>query len=157
MNSTLARPVLTTSFAATSLIGITFLLCFWLSVDVATAIVRASFFAVAMAAVHWCGYRLYVAQETLTMPSRNVNFSHVRPHLPLIASTQLPCLLLAAMLLDGGRGFRICIAAVFAHWLAIAFISARDRAELTVMDTFIMRWGFFPCLACAIFIGNLIW
>ena len=44
-----------------------------------------------------------------------------------------------------------------AHWLAIAFISARDRSNLTTMDTFVMRWGFFPCLVCAALIGNAIW
>ncbi len=91
------------------------------------------------------------------MASRNVDFSHVRPHLYIITLTQLPCVLIAAMLLDGGRGFRICVAAVFAHWLAIAFISARDRAELTLTDTLVMSWGFLPCLACAALIGNAIW
>ena len=157
MNTTLARPVLSISFVVTSLVGVAFLLAFWLSIDVVTATVRATLFVASMAAVHWIGYRLYAAQDSPTMPSRNVDFSHVRPHLSLIAATQLPCLILAAMLLDGGRGFRICVAAVFAHWLAIAFISARDRSNLTTMDTFVMRWGFFPCLVCAALIGNAIW
>jgi hypothetical protein len=157
MNTTLARPVLSISLVVTSLVGVAFLLSFWLSIDVVTATVRATLFVASMAAVHWIGYRLYAAQDSPTMPSRNVDFSHVRPHLSLIAATQLPCLILAAMLLDGGRGFRICVAAVFAHWLAIAFISARDRSNLTTMDTFVMRWGFFPCLVCAALIGNAIW
>ena len=157
MNTTLARPVLSISFVVTSLVGVAFLLAFWLSIDVVTATVRATLFVASMAAVHWIGYRLYAAQDSPTMPSRNVDFSHARPHVSLIAATQLPCLILAAMLLDGGRGFRICVAAVFAHWLVIAFISARDRSNLTTMDTFVMRWGFFPCLVCAALIGNAIW
>ena len=157
MNTTLARPMLSASFAVTSLIGVAFLLAFWLPTDTTTALIRSTLFVASMAAIHWFGYRLYIAQDAPTMTSRNIDFSHVRPHLSTIALTQLPCLLLAAMLLDGGRGFRICVAAVFAHCLAIAFISARDRAELTQMDTFIMRWGFFPCFACAVLIGNAIW
>ncbi|MEM6471878.1 MAG: hypothetical protein AAF802_20125 [Planctomycetota bacterium] len=157
MNTTLARPVLSASFAVTTLIGVGFLLAFWLPTDTAAALVRSTLFVASMAAIHWFGYRPYIAQDAPTMTSRNVDFSHVRPHLSVIALTQLPCLLLAAMLLDGGRGFRICIAAVFAHWLAIAFISPRDRDELTPMDTLVMRWGFFPCLVCAVLIGNAIW
>ncbi len=156
MNTTLDRHVLSVSFAVTSLLGVAFLLAFWLPTDIAAAMGRAALFVVSMAVVHWLGYRLYITQDTPTMTSRNVDFSHVRHHLWGIALTQLPCLLLAAMLLDGGRGFRICIAAIFAHWLAIAFISARDRAELTQVDAFVMRWGFFPCLACAVLIGNVL-
>jgi hypothetical protein len=157
MNTTLARPVLSASFAFTSLLGVAFLLAFWLPTDTAAALVRSTLFVASMAAVHWLGYRLYITQDAATMTSRNVDFSHVRPHLSLIALTQLPCLLLAAMLLDGGRGFRICVVAVFAHWLAIAFVTARERDELTPMDTFVLRWGFFPCLVCTVLIGNAIW
>ena len=157
MDTTLARPVLSVSFVVSSLAGVAFLLAFWLSTDVSTAVVRASLFVASMAVVHWVGFRLYITQESSAMTSRNVDFSHVRPHLTAIASTQLPCLLLAAMLLDGGRGLRVCVAAVVAHLLAIAFVSVRSRYELTATDTFTMRWGFFPCLACAVLIGNAIW
>lgn len=156
MNRTLARPVLSASFAVTSLLGVAFLLAFWLPTDTGVAMVRSALFVASMATVHWVGYRLYITQDAPMMTSRTVDFSHVRPHLSVIALTQLPCLLLATMLLDGGRGFRICIAAVFAHWLAIALLSARDCDELTQMDTFVTRWGFFPCLVCAACIGNVI-
>ena len=91
------------------------------------------------------------------MSSRNVDFTLVRPHLSMIALTQLPCLFLSSLLLDGGRGFRICIIAAFAHWLAVALVSARGRADLTAMDTFILRWGFFLCLLCAGLISNAVW
>ncbi|MFK7766783.1 MAG: hypothetical protein AB8B55_06140 [Mariniblastus sp.] len=157
MNTPLARPVLSASFAVTSLLGVAFLLAFWLPTDTAAALHRSTLFVASMAAVHWLGYRLYITQAASKKASRNVDYSHVRPHVSVIALTQLVCLLLGAMLLDGGRGFRICVAAVFAHWLAIAFISARDRDELTQMDILLVRWGFFPCLACAVLIGNAIW
>lgn len=154
MNTTLARPVLSASFAVTSLIGAGFLLAFWLPTDTAAALVRSTLFAACMAAAHWFGYRLYIKQGTLTMNSRNVDFSLVRPHLSVISLTQLPSLLLGAILLDGGRGLRICVVAIFAHWLAIAFVSTRNRNELTRLDTFVIRWGFFPCIACAVLISN---
>lgn len=156
MKTRIARLVLSASFVVTSLVGVTLLLSYWLSKDIGTAVIRAMLFVAAMATVHWFGYRLYVAQKTTAMPSRTVDFSHVRPHLSVIAMTQLPCTLLATMLLDGGRGFRICVAAVFAHWLAIAFISSRQRWELTAMDAVVMRWGFFPCLVCAALIRSFI-
>ena len=157
MNATLARLTMFASFGVSSLAGIAFLLAFWIPTDLATALVRSALFATAMAVVHWTGYGLYLAQDTHPMVFRNVDFSHVRPHFSVVALTQLPCLLLAALLLDGGKGLRICITAVFAHWLAITFISARDRSELTWMDNCLSRWGFIPCLVCTALIGNMIW
>lgn len=148
--------MLSISYSVCSLAGVAFLMTFWLSTDITTAMTRSTLFVTSMAIVHLIGYRLYVTQDSSKMVSRNVNFSYVRPHVSMIALTQLSCLLLAAMLLDGGRGFRVCVAAIFAHWLAIAFISSRDCSELTRMDAFLMKWGFFPCLACAVLIANAI-
>ncbi|QEG22639.1 hypothetical protein [Mariniblastus fucicola] len=91
------------------------------------------------------------------MQSRNMEFNHVRAHFLVITSTQLACLVLSSLLLDGGRGFRICVAAVAAHWLAIAFVAARSRNDLTVVDSLPVRWGIFPFLICATLMANVVW
>jgi len=90
------------------------------------------------------------------MLSRTVSFTLVRPFLRQVLYTQAFCLILSGLLLDGGSGFRICLAAVLAHWLAIAFVSARSDKEATTFDSFVVQWGFFPCLIVAMVAGNII-
>jgi len=88
--------------------------------------------------------------------SRNVTFELVRPYLTKIVITQGLCLLLSALLLDGGTGLRLCFAAIFAHWIAIAFVSAREKKAASRVDELVLRWGFVPCLLCAIMFGQMI-
>lgn len=150
------RSILFASFVVTSLVGVAFIAGFWLSSNVATAFFRAILFIASMGAVHWMGYRLYEAQETPVKSSRNVDFFLVRRHLPIIVLTQFPCLILGSVLLDGGRGFRTCIAAMVIHWVAIFFCAAKKRSEQTALDTFVIRWGFFPSLAFAFLVSSLV-
>ena len=84
---------------------------------------------------------------------KQVDFSFVKPHLSMIILSQLPTLLLSSSLLDFGRGFRFCVAAIALHWLAIACVAVRDRAELTKADALITRWGFFPSLLLVVAFG----
>lgn len=150
MNDSIARPVLLFSFVATSLLGVAFLMSVWLSTDAAAAIVRSSLFIVAMAAVHWIGFRAYVAQDEHAIVARRIDFSKIQPHLRTVLLAQLICLFLSSLLLDGGRGFRICVAATMAHWAAIAMVCWRDRAELTLLDVFVVRWGLLVALTIAV-------
>ncbi len=90
------------------------------------------------------------------MTSQTVDFSLVRPHRLHVLVSQLIGLVLSAMLLDGGYGFRICVVAVFVHWLAIAFVSVRRPEDFTAFDAIAVRWGFLPCLVCTAIIGKII-
>lgn len=169
MNLTLARPVLSVSFVLMSLIGVGFLLNYWAAHDVSIGLARSALFVSVMGGVHWLGYCVYQHQHWQNGPSKNqpvknevwsmprFDCSIVRPNLVQVALTQLPCLLVAAMLLDGGRGFRICVAAVVAHWLAIGLICLRGNDGLTALDRWVIPWGFFGCLAVAIMIGHWLW
>lgn len=90
------------------------------------------------------------------MTSQNVDFSLLRPHLARIAWTQWPCLLVSALLLDGGRGLRICIIAMLVHWLIIAYVLVRTQDELSPTDKSLVRGGFLPCLLCAILFASFV-
>lgn len=89
------------------------------------------------------------------MATRNIELSHIRPQLKTIIATQLPCLVVSALLLDGGRNLKICIAAILAHWVCVGIICSRNQPSISLMDTFLIRWGFVPCLTVAIVIANL--
>lgn len=90
-------------------------------------------------------------QNGTAMATRNIERS---PQLKAITATQLPCLVLSALLLDGGRGLKICIAAIFAHWVCVGIICTRNQPSISPMDTFLIRWGFLPCLTVAIVIAS---
>lgn len=62
--------------------------------------------------------------------------------------------MLSALLLDGGRGFRICVAAILAHWLCVAIICSRNQTTVSKLDVFLVRWGFVPSLILAVLIAN---
>lgn len=151
MSTTQTRSVLSVSFFIISLLGVAYLLAFWLFIDATTAVARSALFVLAMVAAHFVGYRLYVAQDGNARHERIFDFTRVRPHASIIAVTQLPCLLLSAMLLDGGKGFRVCLASVIAHWLIIGLMASANRTEMNSLEEFAVRWGFFPCLAFVAF------
>lgn len=154
----MTRPqsILIASFVVTSFVGAASIAGYWLSSDAGMAFIRASLFVVVVAAVHWIGYRLYDAQESPVKKSPDLDFSLVRQHLPMILFPQFACLILGAVLLDGGRGFRTCIVAIIAHWVAIIFCAARERSELTALNRFVIRWGLFPCLACTVLLSSMV-
>lgn len=90
------------------------------------------------------------------MVSPNDDFPLLGPHLARIAWTQLPCLLLSALLLDGGRGLRVCVIAMLVHWLIIAYVLVRAQDELSPADKYLVRGGFLPCLLCAIMFASFV-
>lgn len=89
------------------------------------------------------------------MLESEVQFDRLRPHLPFILMTQLPCLLLASLLLDGGYALRICCVTVLAHWLAIGLFFSQPVSR-TGNALAIVRWGFFLLLPLVISMERVI-
>lgn len=149
--------VLWTSFFICSGLGTGYLFFVWSETSLATAGLRSGLFVTVMAFVHLIGYRIYLGQSasTITHPVQQ-RLQRLKPHRQAILAQQLPVLLLAALLLDGGQGFRVCLTACVAHWLIIALVLTRPRQLLGRLDHGLMRWGFFPCLAIAIGITSLL-
>ena len=93
------------------------------------------------------------SDSDLSPKPRTIDFSLVRPHRFVIAMTQLSCLILSAITLDGGQSFRFCIAACIGHWVLVALICARRGGTITSMERWLLRWGLFPCVAAVIVIA----
>jgi len=159
MSAICQRPllVLGTSFCAFSCLGTGYLYAVWSDQGVPIAVLRSALFVAVMAAVHLVGFRMYMRQfaPAGTHPLRQ-GLPGLKPHREAILAQQLPVLLLAALLLDGGLGLRVCLIACLAHWLIIALILTRTVQPPAGLDRGLIRWGFFPCLAIAIGLSRLV-
>jgi len=59
------------------------------------------------------------------------------------------CLAIAALILDDGTMFRVCLTAVMAHWVGIALLVIRRRTSPSTLDLGFLKFGFFVCLVVA--------
>ena len=70
---------------------------------------------------------------------------------------QLPLLLLAALLLDGGRAFSMICVAMLAYWSATVGIIIRRPREPKASDLVFIRWGPLFVLAIAGLLAPIVW
>ena len=159
MSATYQRPllVLLTSFCSFSGLGTGYLYAVWSDQGLPVAVLRSALFVAVMGAVHLVGFRMYMRQFT---PSGThplwQGLQDLKPHREAILAQQLPVLLLAALLLDGGLGLRVCLIACLAHWLIITLILTRAAQPTTWLDRGLIRWGFLACLVIAIGLSRLV-
>ena len=62
---------------------------------------------------------------------------------------QFVLLTLTAMAFDGGVSSRVCVQAMLAYWLMVAWLALRRWSNLTKADVFLIRTGFFLWLVVA--------
>lgn len=67
---------------------------------------------------------------------------------------QLPLLLLAALLLDGGMIFKQVGVTSLVFWIMVLMIMIRRGEDVTKMDILIVKWGFFGLLLAVVMIWN---
>jgi len=66
-----------------------------------------------------------------------------------ITLIQFILLLITAMAFDGGVSNRVCVQAMLAYWLMVAWLALRRWSNLTKADVFLIRTGFFLWLVVA--------
>jgi hypothetical protein len=67
---------------------------------------------------------------------------------------QLPAFVVCALLLDGGRVFRVCLIAMLGFWLIALLVLARNAPRCDRLELLFFRWGFFPLFAVIILLNN---
>lgn len=148
--------VLAASYLVLTVSGLVFLFHFWSDHHWAIATSRTAIFALSCTLLHLAGFQLYSRQSnpaSLAPAADTQAYRQPRSDfLPLVLTQQVPLLLLAALLLDGGQAFRIFGVAAIAHWSVIAMIQLRRR-KFTRGDEFLIRWGFIPL---AVFTGLIV-
>lgn len=142
-----AKWQLAASFIICTACGALFIFTYWGEYSVSVAVGRSALFVLVLAAVHLGGFALYARQF---QPATARVDSPVEPaaeggspsFLSVVLLQQIPILVLASLMLDGGGTFRRCCVVAIAHWAVIGVILMRRRR--TRIDMFIVRWGFFP-------------
>src|SRR4051812_9433422 len=61
---------------------------------------------------------------------------------------QMPILVLASMILDGGAVAQVCFSALIAFWAGVAVLHFHRRGVLSKVDLWLIRWGYI--LVCII-------
>ena len=64
-----------------------------------------------------------------------------------LLAVQVPCALLALLVLDGGRTARECAVAIFAFWAFVACMLTTRRGPIQPRHILFIRWGFLPVMA----------
>jgi hypothetical protein len=127
--------------------GALFIYTHWGEDNLSLAVGRTALFVLVLAAVHLGGFALYARQfqsatAPVAPPTRTVAEDGSPAFLRVVLIQQIPILVLASLMLDGGGTFRrYCVVAI-AHWAVIGVVLMRRRR--TRIDMVIVRWGFFP-------------
>jgi hypothetical protein len=66
---------------------------------------------------------------------------------------QVPCAILTALMLDGGRMVRICLMAMLAYWAAVAWLLVRRPIRKGTTDLVFVRWGFLPIFVASLMLA----
>lgn len=66
-------------------------------------------------------------------------------------------LVLASMVLDGGRFAQTCAYGIAGFWGGFAVLRSRRRAALTLVELGFIRWNTIPVCALSFFVTNCIW
>lgn len=70
---------------------------------------------------------------------------------------QMPILILASMVLDGGGIAQVCFYALVAFWVGVVVLYVRRRGVLSKVDLFLIRWGYIVVCIISFFITRLVW
>lgn len=154
------RIVITRSFLATSVLGCLFLLTYWSNRgELERGMVRSLAFVGIMGGVHSVGYRAYRYQglhkglgeggsateaESVADPLGRLSdrlASAYRKGFQLALVEQMLVLGLSALVLDGGRLFRVCGIATLVYWTVAMLIVGRRPASPTSFDLVLIRYG----------------
>ncbi len=85
--------------------------------------------------------------------AREVVSLRYKPAVVFAVATQASVGLLALMLLDSGRVAHVVGVAGLGFWLATAVLVARRPHTPTGLDLAWVRWGFWPALVAAAWVG----
>jgi len=72
----------------------------------------------------------------------------------LTLSQQVPWFVLCALLLDGGKVFRVCLIAMLGFWLFAMLCLARSQRASDPLGLLFIRWGFFPTFGLLLFLNG---
>jgi hypothetical protein len=70
---------------------------------------------------------------------------------------QIPILVLASMVLDGGAIAQVCFYALVAFWVGVVVLHFRRRGVLSRVDLLLIRWGYILACIISFFITRWIW
>jgi hypothetical protein len=150
------RTAITSSFLTTSILGALFLLGYWSGQgELDRGVLRSVGFVGIMGGVHLAGFRAYRRQgldgplddggqesaaDWTAWPSTGIAPASL-DGFKLALVEQVLLLGLSALVLDGGRLFRVCAIAALAYGAASVLIVARRPASPTSFDLALIRYG----------------
>lgn len=70
--------------------------------------------------------------------------------------TQIPTIVLCALLLDQGRVLRVCLIATLGYWLFALFIVVRNGTNVDPLGSHWMRWGYFPLFLSLLYLNGVL-
>jgi hypothetical protein len=70
---------------------------------------------------------------------------------------QVPILVLAGMILDGGGVFQACAYALAGFWGGVGVLRLRRRGYLSRLDSFLIRYGYILACIISFFVTHWIW
>jgi hypothetical protein len=153
-----AKAAIAVSWAMTMTVGCVFVAGYWVARGSAgAAVVHGLLFAVIMTFIHVLGYHAYAHQAErggyLSAALAPALISAARASL----LQQGAVLVLAALVLDGGRTFHAALIAAMAYWLGLAVVVVRRPSSPTAVDVFLVKYGFLFVLLIVLTVGPMIW
>ena len=153
-----AKTAIAVSWVVTMTVGCVFVTGYWVAHGSAgRAVVNGLLFAVIMTCIHVVGYHTHTRQaerggylSTALAPALT---SAVRASL----LQQGVVLLLAALVLDGGRTFHAALVAAIAYWIGLVVIAFRRPRSPTAVDIFLVKYGFLFVLPIVLTVGPMVW
>jgi hypothetical protein len=139
-------------------VGCVFVGGYWVAHGSAgAAVVNGLLFAAIMTCVHLVGYHAYMHQA-----DRGGRFSTaLAPALVSAVKASLlqqgVVLILAALVLDGGRTFHAALVAAMAYWLGLVVVAVRRPSSPTAVDVLLVKYGFLFILLIVLTVGPMVW
>ena len=95
-------------------------------------------------------FRLTVYPDS---PTDKFKIGSLRQALAFASFQQFACLFLMAMVLDGGKLFRLAITASLFFWLSTLFLLVRRKNKPPDQELLCIKWGYFPILLITANVG----
>lgn len=159
-----ARAAVLLSWLALSVLGVFVIAQHWVGRgQLDQGVARALLFEIIITSVCIAAYLLYCRQSFVATqkindcPATPFNIADFRSALRVGLLFQLPIVLLAALLLDGGRAFHITTVAAFAYWPMLGLIYFNRRESPTFLDLVAIRYGYIVILLIVSTVGPAVW
>jgi hypothetical protein len=81
----------------------------------------------------------------------------VRDAMKLSLIQQAVAFVFSGLVIDGGGLFLIVAFALAAFWIGALMILSRRGQQISRLDTFLLKWGFFPLCIISFFLARWIW